>query len=214
MDYWRLDYLKLVEDQYQKDFFLCFAPSHKKSKKIRAYHLELLYQIKKTTQAFYLVEADNLFIKNFPEYYENISKRLKIDYKNLTSQSRHEFFIAAKQQNGNWISGLEILMGYDFPPEENSKTKKDEILVTTGDYELDLIAELHLHLDNHDVQWLIKNYSSTQLNKIVRQISDRRRGAELIEERRREKDKEVVKSNPKIAQAFPFPDASGGAVVA
>jgi len=183
-----MDYCRL---ETKDNFVLVFPPKQIIAHEVRAYHTELINKTR-AIDNYFLPQADPIFFKYYQNYYQNIIDKIlpAFDCEQLTNTSRHEFFIAYKERRPSvWISQLELLMGYDYKEEEK---KTEEIIVTSGDSSADLLAELFLHLEGKQIEWLLKSYSQDFLIKFVKQISDRRRGKELIEELQRAKDRKKV----------------------
>lgn len=200
MGFYRIDFKDSSEKVPIRDFLLIHTPVEKITKEVRAYHLELLNLVR-SFDNFWLIESDKVLFAILEIYYQKIADRLipSFDAKKLESESRHRFFVADKYYGDtNWLSGLEYLMGYRFDEPKSSKPGETQIIITSGDNHLDLVAELHLQLERTQIEWLINNYSQEDLQKIIKQISDRRQGKELIEKMQREKDREFVKNNPKL----------------
>ncbi|MEH1789662.1 MAG: hypothetical protein V7L23_29930 [Nostoc sp.] len=181
LNYWRLD-------TYKNDFFLVAPPSLELSGIVRAYHLELLNRVRLLSN-YHLAEVEVLLFERFADYYQKISDRLQpnFDPGNLSAASRHSFFMAAESRGDFWISGLELLMGYDY---DLSKTEKDksEIRITSGDFEIDVLAELLLLPNPAKIEWLCRERSPVQLAALVKQVNDRLRGKEGLDELQREHD--------------------------
>lgn len=180
-EFWRLDTI-------DGDFFLVRSPVFSVSSLVREYHLELLMKAREI-QEFYLPEFDEPLFNRLGNYYRHIGDLLNFDPANLTGRSRHEFFIACEQKGEYWISGLEILMGYGF-----SEAKNEEPLITSKNYEIDLLAEIILCIPSHLVQPLINTKSSQYLSKLIHQISRRSAGQEAIDKAQNERDLELVNS--------------------
>ncbi len=158
---------------------------------IRAYHLELLNRVRSlpplaSLPHHHLIEADALLFENFGHYYQKIGDRLQpnFDSSSLSPASRHSFFVAAESRGDFWISGLELLMGYDY--EEIGATQG--VRITSGEFEIDVLAELLLLPNPTEIEWLCKKRSPSQLAALTKQVSDRLRGKEAIEELQREQD--------------------------
>jgi hypothetical protein len=186
------------------DFKLIKAPCLKVESRVRAYHVELLRQVKQF-ENYNKKGFDVPFFEHLKNYYLHIWDLIdtNIDINQLRPDSRHEFFIAKEQQNNSYISGLELLMGYGYKSKSNN-----QISITTGDLTLDLIAELSIN-NSQNIDFLISNFSSFELIKICKQQSDRLRGEDAIKEKQQELDlrnlqeigeKELQKSGFK----FPF----------
>lgn len=181
LTYWRLS-------KNDGDFVLVRSPSFLDVPLVRHLHLELLSRVR-GIEGISELEYDIPLFEKLGNYYQQLGKELGFDPKEITSESRHRFFIAAEPRGGFWISGLELLMGYDFNQEGGIAP-----LITSGEYEIDLLAEICLCVPPGIIEFLIKNYSSNYLSKLTYQISQRMRGKEAIEEAQREKDKEFMRS--------------------
>lgn len=190
LDFWRLD--------TNDDFFLVHAPTWESAKIVRAYHLELLNRVRSLPH-HHLIEADTVLLENFASYYQKIGDRLTptFDTSSLTPPSRHSFFVAAESRGDFWISGLELLMGYDY--EEASSVKGiGKVSVTSGDFEIDVLAELLLLPNPAQVEWLTKTRSPQQLAALTKQVSDRLRGKDALDELQREQDLKVFEQQQGI----------------
>ncbi|MBN3949350.1 MAG: hypothetical protein HWQ38_23970 [Nostoc sp. NMS7] len=170
------------------DFFLVAAPSLELAPIARAYHLELLNRVRLLPH-HHLVEADAVLYENYAPYYQKIGDRLQpnFDPSVLSSASRHSFFIAAESRGDFWISGLELLMGYDYEKSEVGSGRK-EVRVTSNDFEIDVLAELLLLPNSTQIEYLTKTRSPKQLAALTKQVGDRLRGNVAIEELQREQD--------------------------
>lgn len=175
LNYWRLD----TKDN---DFFLVKSPSLALASEVRAYHLELLNKVR--TLANYW-EIEDLIFEQTKNYYSKIANLLSFEIDNITSISRLGFFIAYEKRQDFWISGLELLMGYDFGKNDSREAKK---IVTSGNFEIDLLAELLLLPDTSQIKWLYETKSPSEILKLIKQISDRSRGQEAIDEINKQKD--------------------------
>lgn len=188
LNFWRLD----TKD---KDFILVDPPSWAIAPKIRAYHLELLNRIRYLTN-HHLVESDEVIFPAFTNYYGKVAQLMGIDSDSLLPASRHSFFIACESRGDFWISGLELLMGYDFQEAGGQGGRgAGGVSVTSGEYEIDVLAELLLLPDTSQTQWLASTKSPQYLAKLTKQIGDRLRGKEAIEELQREQDLKILESS-------------------
>lgn len=187
LEFWKLDFKN-------GDFTLVESPNLNISSLVRAYHIELLSHIKPLPY-YYLVSSDEILFNNFTTYYCKIGEILNINVEELTETSRHNFFIASQQKLNNWLSGLEMLMGYDFKEISDS----DGISVTSGNFEIDLLAELLLLPNINCIEWLYRSKSPMFISKLLKQISDRSRGEEYINELKRQKDLEFL-NNPETLE--------------
>ena len=169
------------------DFELIKAPCLKIESKVRAYHLELLKKVKQF-ENYYKLGFDTPFFDNLKNYYLHIWDLIdtNVDINQLHPDSRHEFFIAKELQNNSYISGLELLMGYGYKSDGNSNSN-NQISITTGNLTLDLIAELSIN-NSQNLDFLISNFTSFELTKICKQLSDRLRGEDTIKEKQQELD--------------------------
>ncbi len=188
LNFWRLD--------THDDFFLVGAPSLELAPIARAYHLELLNRVRSLPH-HHLVETDSLLFENFAKYYQKIGDCLQhakgerllpnFDPSSLSPASRHSFFVAAESRGEFWISGLELLMGYDYEKSEVGSGRK-EVRITSGEFEIDVLAELLLLPNPGQIEWLCKERSPSQLAALAKQVGDRLRGKEALEELQREHD--------------------------
>lgn len=181
LNFWRL------ELEASDDFLLVESPSFAIAHVIRAYHLELLSRVRALPN-YENDDKDSVFFRVLAPCYEKISSRLLPSHNasQLNSSSRHKFFIAAELRGEYWISGLELLMGYDF---QISNPKASTLQVTSGNSEIDLLAELLLIPESNNIlKWLIEKKSPQYLWSLVKQISDRRRGKEALDELQRFQD--------------------------
>lgn len=183
LDFWRLDF-------NEGDFILVESPSLNICSKVRAYHLELLNLVKGLPN-YELLTSDYLLFSNLEMYYNKVCSFFNIETNKLTPESRHKFLIAANQKDNFWLSGLEMLMGYDFV--ESSPGNDNKVSVTSGQFDIDLLAELLLLPDTSQVRWLSESKSPSYLMKLIKQISDRSRGQEAIDELQKIKDLENMK---------------------
>ena len=191
LDFWRLDF-------DNGDFILIESPSLNICSKVRAYHLELLNLVKSLPN-YELLTSDYLLFSNLEIYYNKVCSFFSIEANKLTPESRHKFLIAVNQKDNFWLSGLEILMGYDFV--EGSSENENKVSVTSGQFDIDLLAELLLLPDTSQVKWLCENKSPYYLMKLIKQISDRSRGQEAIDELQRQKDLEIMQKSEKLFES-------------
>lgn len=184
LDYWRLD----TKDN---DFFLVKSPSLALASKVRAYHLELLNRVRTLPNYW---EIEDLIFEQIGNYYDKIADLLdfKVDF--LKNESRLNFFVAYEKRQDLWISGLELLMGYEFQAQDPNDQKREQT-ITTGSFELDLLAELLLLPDTKQVEWICKTRSPSEILKLIKQISDRSRGQEAINDLNKRKDLEFLEND-------------------
>jgi len=177
LGFWRLD--------IDGDFFLVAAPTWELSREIRAYHLELLARVRSLPH-HHLIEADAVLFPQFAPYYQKISSRLSpaFDASQVLPHSRHSFFIAFEAYKDNWISGLEQLMGYEFKKESEASI----LAPSTGSFDLDVLAEALLLPNTTAIEYLVKTLTPSQLQALTKQVSDRLRGQEAIDELQRKQD--------------------------
>lgn len=185
LDFWRLD----TKDN---DFFLVKSPPLALASEVRAYHVELLNRVRGLQNYW---EVEDLIFEQIGNYYSKIANLLGFKVEYLDSKSRLSFFVAHEQRQDFWISGLELLMGYDFSKSQESK----EPSITSGSFELDLLAELLLLPDTKQVRWLYETKSPSAILKLIKQISDRSRGQEAINEINKQKDLDFL-SKPEVIE--------------
>ena len=170
------------------DFTLVFAPPLLLHQEVRAYHLELLNQVR-ALPYFEAPSSDKILFSHYRSHYEKIAAYFNIDVKSLESKSRHEFFISNTVSGDYSISGLEQLMGYSI----KAAVSNSEITITSGVAELDITAELLLHVPRTAMH-VAKQFSLSQSLLIVKQISDRNNSAEVLKELQRKKDLEAFEN--------------------
>ncbi|MEH2138574.1 hypothetical protein [Nostoc sp.] len=204
LDFWRLDAVD--------DFFLVAAPTLATATTIRAYHLELLSRVRSLSH-HHLIESDAVLFPNFAQYYQKLGDRLSpnFDTSKIQRESRHSFFIAAEPRGNFWISGLELLMGFDY---EEGRGKREEgkskgssllpssslLLPSTGDFNLDVLAELLMLPNSAPIQWLAQERSPAQLAALTKQVGDRLRGQVAIDELQRERDLQLFEQQQGVEQ--------------
>lgn len=195
-------------------FILVEAPTLDRASKIRAYHLELL-KLVQTFDYAYLVQADPVLFANFELYYVAIAALLRphFDPTTLTPSSRHAFFIATDLMAVDAISSpddptailglshLEQLMGYSYP-EPGAKIDPNEIRLTSGDDDCDLVAALQLCFKSSALE-MTRRYCRSDLINMLKQAQNLMRGDEAIKELQSAKDKELFEKNQdSIEQQF------------
>ncbi|MBD2492478.1 hypothetical protein [Aulosira sp. FACHB-615] len=183
MEFWRLDTI-------DGDFLLVKSPSWAIAPTIRAYHLELINRTRHI-QDSHLVEADEVFYSGLTPYYQHLGDRLGFDPSILTPASRHSFFIAAESRGEFWISGLELLMGFDYEAEGLRGKGAGGLRVTSGDFNLDVLAEMLLIPRPSDLEYLLNNLSPGAIALLAKQIGDRLRGKEALDELQKARDLEI-----------------------
>lgn len=184
LDYWRLD----TKDN---DFFLVKSPSLALASKVRAYHLELLNRVRTLPNYW---EIEDLIFEQIANYYDKIAGLLDFKVDILKNESRLNFFVAYEKRQDFWISGLELLMGYEFQAQDPNDQKREQT-ITTGIFELDLLAELLLLPDTKQVEWICETRSPSEILKLIKQISDRSRGQEAINDLNKRKDLEFLEND-------------------
>jgi hypothetical protein len=186
-------------------FTLVEAPTLDRASKIRAYHIELLNLIQMFDYA-YLVQTDPVLFSNFEAYYRAIGQLMRptIDPSQLTSESRHSFFIAAQLTTAYdaalpddptiilELSHLEQLMGYSLP--DPTLKPSDEIRLTSGDDDCDLVAALQLCFKSSALE-MTRRYCRQDLINILKQAQNLMRGDAAIKELQSAKDKELFEKN-------------------
>lgn len=170
--HYRLDY-------QDGDFVIVFPLPIQKSRRVSAYHQELRNAI-----AGLHVWPEELDSKIYPvlkTYYKKIAHFFGFNSDLLTQNSRHHFFIATepiqyKEQLIPGLSLLEKLLGYDYPKEDRVTTDI-ECVISTGDPNLDIIADAILIFK---VGGLENHYSLDELAKLCKQANDRLKQAEEL----------------------------------
>ena len=195
-DYW----LATTKDS---GFFLIEQPSLKVFQQLKTYH-QILVSIARSNPEILATKSDEiLYFGSYGSIYHSIADLLtpKFDCSLLDPESRYQLFIAFEPRGSLFISGLELLLGLDFRDSDSSSDNKPENLsITSGNLEIDLVAELLLHIDSGRIEWLISNKSPQFLIKLVKQMSDRSRGQEAIEELQQKNDLEKISQNSKVSQ--------------
>lgn len=192
-------------DRSDGSFFLVEAPTLDRASKIRAYHVELLTLIQKFDYA-YLPQTDPILFREFEQYYGAIAALLtpKFDPARLNPACRHAFFIAtdlfpaavADSDAPTMILGLshlETLMGYSLP-KPGTQTNQDEIRLTSGDDDADLVAALQLCFKGSALE-MTRRYCRQDLINILKQAQNLLRGDEALKELQSEKDRELFEKN-------------------
>lgn len=182
------------------------APSLLRDAEIRALHMELLRQASQISY-YYLSDADPALFQYFRPYYEGIAALLRprFDPATLTTLSRHRFFIShgLEPHPGNpdqqivSLSGLERLMGYTS---ELAPTGPQEITLTSGNPDMDLVASLELIFGDR-LPWLICHYTRRDLIDLLKQGQQLRRGEEAIAELEAERDRALFEKNQEAINA-------------
>lgn len=170
--HYRLDY----EDG---DFVIVFPLPIQKSRKVSAYHQELRNAI----SGFHVwpEELDSKLYPALKTYYKKIALFFDFNPDLLTQKSRHHFFIATepieyKKQLIPGLSFLEKLLGYDYPKDESAIANSEDV-ISTGDPNLDIIADAILIFK---VGGLENHYSLDELAKLCKQANDRLKQAEEL----------------------------------
>lgn len=168
----RLDY----EDG---DFVLVFPLPIQESRRVDAYNSEFRKAIEQ--YHIYPERFDEVLYPKFRIYYQKIAGFFNINSDKLTRISRHHFFVATEpiEYNNNLIPGLSYLqqlLGYNYPsPTLETKDIEGQTLITTGDPNLDIVADALLIFK---VAGLENYYSLNELSKLCKQANDRLKQAE------------------------------------
>lgn len=165
-------------DHLDGDFTIAFPLPIKASRKLTAYYQELRTAI--VGLYTWPEKVDELMFPAFKLYYQKIAQFFDVNPEQLTQESRHHFFIATEpiEYNGQMIQGLsylEKLLGYDYPPENKSEQPSQDVVITTGDHNLDIIADAILIFK---VGGLENCYSLDELSKLCKQANERLKQAE------------------------------------
>ena len=195
-DYW----LATTKDS---GFFLIEQPPLKVFQQIKTYH-QILVSIARSSPEILATNSDEiLYFGSYGSIYQSISDLLtpRFDCSLLDPESRYQLFIAFEPRGRLFISGLELLLGLDFRDSEASyNNSRENLSITSGNLEIDLVAELLLHIDSGRIEWLIFNKSPQFLIKLVKQMNDRSRGQEAIEELQQKNDLEKISQNSKVSE--------------
>lgn len=160
---------------------------------IRAYHEALLKEVHQI-RYFHTPSADPQLYEAFKPLYQAVCSRLSpaIDADILPSEERHRLLICGDviphPDNPDAevlaLSALEELMGYKLASSGKPKRKDDDGLVTSGVEHIDALGELILIAGPEIALQLSQRYGLTYLMELCRQVNDRRRGKEAINERK------------------------------
>lgn len=193
-------------------FLLVGEPSHDRAPLVRAYHQELLNQVRQF-QHYHLLEADAVLFEEFAPYYQAIANQLDppFDVATLTPTSRQRFFIATdpicpQLDSDTWFAGLsqlEELMGFEMVIGENGGGEE------SIDPHLELLTGLLLFRPS-EAEWMSHRFSSRQLGKILQIASELQPGEDGVSERQRKKDLEAFNQNEAAIQAQ-FAQTAAGA---
>ena len=192
-------------------FILIEAPTLDRASKIRAYHVELL-TLTQTFNYAYLPQTDPILFESFEQYYQAIAQRLrpKFDASQLSSSSRHSFFVAADLNTVDdkstpddptivlGLSHLETLMGYSLP-EPGAKSDR-EVRLTSGDDDADLVAALQLCFKSSALE-MTRRYCRQDLINILKQAQNLLRGDEALKELQTERDRALFEDNQASIEA-------------
>jgi hypothetical protein len=183
-DYWLLTFK-------DGDFCLVEQPSLQKAQLIQSYHQILLSLTRSQYENLGAIASLDFYLPGLEVYYQKIADLLSplFDSSKLTPESRQLFYIAFEPRGTKWISGLEILLGLDFDTTPKTESTP-ELQITSGNLEIDIVAELLLYIESGRVEWLVQNKSPQYLIKLIKQLGDRRRGQEAVDDLQRQKDLE------------------------
>lgn len=156
------------------------------SRMVRAYHRELLQAIAGRYIWPVTPQEERALFSEFSQYYRHLAAWAVpgIDPSDLTSESRHEFFIATeshphpnpvKDEMVRGLSGVEQLLGYAYPETDTLDSTPDE---GAGDSDLNTIAIALLTFERHDVLGMAQVMSSVDLAGIVGYANRKRREAQ------------------------------------
>ena len=194
----RLDYV-------DGTFKIIFPPSLAEFQMVRAHHIEILKLVRESVDWRDSRLAEE-FLFGYKAAYLKMCEILGIKLEGALKKSLHSLLIS---EDGG-LSGLENLMGYTEAL-ENNQALEIEINITTGDYILDLYAELYLGLGSVTNE-IASKFSPQEVSLILNQMSKRQRGEEAIKEAKREKDLAAIAANQKDLEkqlktkGFIFPD--------
>ena len=178
-------------DRLDGTFVLTRSPTEDRFDEVRAYHLELLNEVREF-EGYYHPSADPILFEEYRFCYEAIASLLYPQFNpgDLASQSRHQFFVAtdpvphpeAPDKLTPGVSMLEGLMGFGYG------NAGSEPLITTGDSGLDLRAMLLLNF-KEQVPWLVANHTREELALILRQASEMQ-DPEFVKQKQRTRDRD------------------------
>jgi hypothetical protein len=145
------------------------------SRMVRAYHRELLLAIAGRYIWPVTPAEERALFSEFSQYYRHLAEWAVpgLDPSDLTSESRHGFFIAteshphpnpAKDEMVRGLSGVEQLLGYAYPEHDPQDDGGDE---GAGDSDLNTIAISLLTFQHHDVLGMAHAMSSVDLAGMV-----------------------------------------------
>lgn len=210
--HWRLD---TVDGNY----LLVEAPTFLTSRRILAHYQELKEATARgmewlSTNQLKFSDASALDIAIYPyveRHYRAIATLVtpSFDPNRLMAHSRYRFFVATEPISHPdyshpipGLSGLEQMLGLSHPIKSKVESRATEVIITSGDFDVDLMADLLVSFPESAIQ-LANTYSAVYLSKLVVQASERRRGKEAIEERQREVDTQAFEKNDlAIADSF------------
>lgn len=142
---------------------------------VRAYHRELL----KALEGKYIwpvsSDEERLLFAEFGAHYRHLADLVVpgVNPGDLTSGSRHEFFVATeshahpnpeKDEEVRGLSGIERLLGYSYPEHDIIEGDQDE---GAGDSDLSTLSIAFLTFPGHNVLEMAHVMSSTDLSGVV-----------------------------------------------
>lgn len=142
---------------------------------------------------------DNLY-PEFCEAYQDLAERLilGITVAHLTPESRTRFFICTRVDDVIHPSGLDRLLGYTR--KSSSPTPDNEIPITTGRFDLDLMADLAISPLAQHLHWLRHEYSAAELSACLRQAYDRQNPEAARKRIKQAEDKRRIAQSPSLSQ--------------
>jgi hypothetical protein len=160
------------------DFVLLFKsdiPAHLHLQ-IRAYHMELQQELS-GIPVWPVDEVSAVLYNNFGKYFCKVTDLLKLDCDRLTDESRHLLLVcSAPVGEGEnlrpGLSYLEQLMGYSLEQKPQQSAPSSTPPPTTGDYVLDVKADLYLIFKRHAPQ-LWQMHSLEECALLCKQASER-----------------------------------------
>lgn len=154
-------------------FEIVFAPCLEKFYSVRVLHLEMIQR--------------SLALEDLEIYYQKLCTLIGLEFEKILPQSKELFFHS--EQGG--LSGLELIMGYEI---NNHNQSNSELKVTTGDFVLDLYAELFLTFGAMAME-IANKFSPQEIGLLIVQANRRLRGDESLKEIQRERDLVALEKN-------------------
>lgn len=156
-----------------------------------------------------LTVVDQRLLPQMGAYYQAIALQLVPSFnpEHLTPESRYRFFVSGELMTHPdyenpipGLSGLEQMLGLHHPVKNSKGKKSDVIRITSGDLEIDTLADMMLVFDANALP-LRETFPIQFLLPLLEQTQERRRGSEAIKERQQERDRMAFEANEKAIAA-------------